>query len=204
LGYLIAQRYRDTVFRMRHSLSLEVTKAVVAAAVVGFALFALPARAQAQAAPPGGGALGQGFGDKGQLALSSEAFIGFDKVNHAGWGLAVKPALDYFILPSISAGLVVSYSKRSGDISGFGVGARAGLNLNVLENLGIWPKVGVIYEHDTAGPASFSTTWISAFVPVMFHPIAHFFIALAPYYNLKVAGDGEHSYGFSTLFGGWL
>jgi hypothetical protein len=177
-----------------------VTKAV-AASVVGCALLILPARAKAQDAA---GALGQGFGAQGQLALSSEANLSFDRVNHGPWILILRPSADYFLAPSISGGLVLSYVQRSGDIKAYGAGARVGYSLNVTPNVGIWPKVGILYEHDTFGTATGSTTWISTLLPFLFLPAQHFFVGAAPYYNLKIAGDGEHDFGFTTLFGGWL
>jgi len=175
---------------VRHFWSPVVTKAVAASVFLG-ALLAVPARANAQTPPPGtAGALGQGFGDKGQLVITNEALLGFDKVNHGIYTLTVKPALDYFVVPSVSAGLVASYVQRTGGSKTEGVGARVGFNLNVTENLGVWPSAGIIYEHDSAGNASFSTTWVRGFLPVLYHFVPHFFAGLAPYYNLKVAGDG--------------
>src|SRR5206468_2058241 len=98
---LITWRDRDTVSRMvRHRWSPVVTKAV-AGFVFGCALLVLPAVARAQA-QPGGGALGQGFGDKGQLVISGEDFLGFNKVNHAGWDLTLQPSVDYFVMPAVT------------------------------------------------------------------------------------------------------
>jgi hypothetical protein len=186
-----------------------VTKAV-AASVVGCALLVLPTQARAQdpaapaAAPPVPGTLGQGFGEQGQLVISNEGFVGFDKTNNVGWNLTLKPAADYFFMPSVSAGLVAAYVMGNNDTSIVGLGARAGYNLNVTENLGVWPKVGVAYQHLSVGNASASTTWLSLFVPILYHLMPHLFVGLAPYYNLKVAGDGEHTYGFGYVIGGWF
>jgi hypothetical protein len=204
---------RDTVVRMmRHFLSPVVTKAV-AASVVGCALlgFSTQARAQdpATAPPPAPaaaapGALGQGFGETGQIAISNEGFVGFDKTNNVGWGLTLKPAADYFLMPAVSVGLVAAYAQGNGDAKAYAVGARAGYNLNLTENVGVWPKAGVAYQHNSVGNASFATTWVTFFVPLLYHIVPHFFVGLAPYYNVKVAGDGNHNYGFSYVIGGWF
>jgi hypothetical protein len=198
---------------VRHFLSPVVTKAV-AASVVGCALLVLPAQARAQdpaapapaAAPAVPGALGQGFGEEGQVVITNEGFLGFNKTNNVGWDFTLKPAADYFFMPSISAGVVAAYYKAGGDpgLTTVGIGARAGYNLNVTENLGVWAKAGVTYQHASAGDASVSTTWLSLFVPVLYHIIPHLFVGVAPYYNLKIAGDGEHSYGFTYVIGGWF
>jgi hypothetical protein len=201
---------------VRHFLSPVVTKAV-AGLVVGCALSMLPARAGAQAPeavpPPApasapAGALGQGFGEAGQIVISNEGFFGFDRVNRVGYDVVLKPSVDYFIMPAISGGLVAAYVKSTkgtgADVTTTGFGLRGGFNFNVTENVGVWGKVGVLYQHDSAGMATFSTTWISAFVPVMYHIVPHLFVGLAPYYNIKIAGDGNHNYGVSWLIGGWF
>jgi hypothetical protein len=196
---------------MRHFLSPVVTKAV-AASVVGCALLGLPTQARAQdpaTAPPpaaSAGALGQGFGELGQIVISNEGFFGFDKTNNVGWGLTLKPAADYFFMPAISAGLVAAYFKGSGDpgVTTVGIGGRAGFNLNLTENLGVWGKAGVTYQHSSVGNASASTTWFTVFVPVLYHLMPHLFVGVAPYYNAKIAGTGDHNYGFSYVIGGWF
>src|SRR5438477_13218771 len=96
---------------VRHFLSPVVMKAVVAS-VVGCALLVLPTRAQAQDAS--GGGLGQGFGAQGQIAISGDLGASFDKVNNGGWRFGITPAGDYFILPSVSAGVVLGVIPGNG------------------------------------------------------------------------------------------
>ena len=195
--------------KKRHFLSPMVTKAV-AGLVFGCALLVLPARADAQTAPPpapaptGGGGLGQGFGDTGQIVISGEAQAFFSKTNKEGWTAAISPALDYFVVPSVSIGGSVTALIGNNSRVGFGASGRAGYNLNVTENLGVWGKVGVAYQHASVGNLSASTTWLTLFVPILYHLMPHLYIGAAPYYNLKVAGDGEHNYGFTYVIGGWL
>jgi hypothetical protein len=197
---------------MRHFLSPVVTKAV-AGLVVGCALV-LPARAhaQTQAPPPaaatGGGALGQGFGDTGQIVISGEANAFFSKTNHAGWTAAISPALDYFILPSISLGGSITGLIGDNSHSGFGVTARAGYNLNVTEQLGAWPIIGIGYAHESSGSGAASTslsaTLLHFYVPVLYHIVPRVFAGIGPFYDLKVAGDGNNSYGVKSTVGGWF
>jgi len=197
---------------VRHFLSPVVTKAV-AGLVVGCALV-LPARARAQTeAPPpaaasGGGGLGQGFGDAGQIAISGEANAFFSKTNHAGWTAAISPALDYFIMPSISVGGSVTALIGDNSHSGYGVFARAGYNLNVTEQLGAWPIVGIGYAHESSGSGaaaiSGSATVAHFYVPVLYHIVPRVFVGIGPFYDLKVAGDGNSSYGVRSTVGGWF
>jgi hypothetical protein len=199
----------------RHFLSV-VTKAVVGGLVVGCALV-LPARvhAQTQAAPPppppapaGAGGLGQGFGEAGQIAISGELNAFFSKTNHAGWTAAITPALDYFIMPSISVGGSVTALIGDDSRTGIGVAARAGYNLNVTENLGAWPIVGIGYAHESSGSGaasiSLSGTMAHFYLPILYHIVPHVFAGIGPFYDLRIAGDGNSSYGVRSTVGGWF
>lgn len=195
----------------RHLLSV-VTKAVVGGLVFGCALV-LPARvhAQTQTQPPpavGGGGLGQGFGEAGQIAISGEMNAFFSKTNHAGWTASITPALDYFIVPSISVGGSVTALIGDNSHTGIGVAARAGYNLNVTENLGAWPIAGIGYAHESSGSGttsvSASATMAHFYLPVLYHIIPHVFAGIGPFYDLRIAGDGNSSYGVRSTVGGWF
>lgn len=196
----------------RHFLSV-VTKAVAGLVVVGCALV-LPARAhaQTQTQPPpaasGGGGLGQGFGEQGQIAISGEANAFFTKTNHAGWTAAISPALDYFVIPSVSVGGSVTLLIGDNSTTGIGVAGRAGYNLNFTEQLGLWPIAGIGYAHVSSGSgttsSSVSATVAHFYVPVLYHIIPHVFAGLGPFYDLKVAGDGNNTYGIRSTVGGWF
>jgi len=192
---------------MRHLLSPKVAKAVAASAV-GCALLVVPARAHAQDQSGASNALGQGFGDKGQLAITGELNSAFTKVNHAGWSFNVQPAADYFVMPAVSVGGLVAYEMASGDFKHEIVGLRAGFNFNVNEHIGAWGKAGVAYDHQSSGTgntaASFSTTYLTVDLPIMIHIVPHVFAGIGPFYYLKVSGDGNSAYGYHTLVGGWF
>lgn len=186
---------------LRHFLSPVVSKAVVVASVVGCALLVLPTRAQAQDAS--GGGLGQGFGAQGQLAITGDATAHFDKVNKGGWVFEVRPAADFFVVPSVTIGAVVGFGIDNAKNKGVLVGGRVGYNLNVTPNVGAWARVGIRYNHvspDT-GPSVHSTD-LTVDLPILYHFAPHFFAGLAPYYNLNVSGPD--SYGFASLVGGWF
>jgi hypothetical protein len=191
----------------RHLLSPKVARAVAASAV-GCALLVLPARAHAQDSSGANNALGQGFGAQGQLAISGELSTAFDKVNKAGWNFTVQPSADYFVVPAVSVGGLVSFSMGNDSFKREVVGARAGFNFNLNEHLGAWGKAGVAYQHASSGSgttaASSSTTYVTVDLPIMWHFVPHLFFGVGPYYYLKVAGDGESGYGFHSLVGGWF
>jgi hypothetical protein len=184
---------------VRHFLSPVVTKAV-AALVVGCALSLLPTQARAQ---DPGSAPGQGFGGQGQLVISGELTGVFSKTNHAGWTAAIQPAADYFVVPSISVGGAVTGLIGADSRRGFGIGARAGYNINVNDHLGAWPIVGVSYAKET-GPFPGSATFGHVYIPILYHVVPHVFVGLGPFYDLKIAGDGDHSYGVRSTVGGWF
>ena len=191
---------------LRHFLSPVVSKAVVVASVIGCALLVLPTRAHAQDAS--GGGLGQGFGAQGQIAISGDLGASFDKVNHGGWRFGITPAGDYFLLPSVSAGVVLGVVLGNGSYTEEIARARLGYNLNVTSMFGVWPKVGIAYDHASSGSGSAkvttSTTWLTVDAPIMVHIVPHLFVGFGPYYYLKVAGDSNTGFGAHSVVGGWF
>ena len=194
---------------VRHFLSPVVTKAV-AGLVVGCALSMLPARAGAQTptpAPAPAGALGQGFGEQGQIVISGDASAHFDKFNGGGWIFEVRPAADYFIMPSVTLGAVVGFGIDSGENKGVLVGGRAGYSFNVTENLSLWGRAGLSYNRiSSPGIANMSVTnsatVVNLSLPIMYQIVPHLFAALSPYYNLNLSGND--SVGFASIIGGWF
>lgn len=183
---------------MRHS-PLPVVSKAVAASVLGCALLVLPTPAQAQDAP---GGLGQGFGAQGQLAITGDASAHFDKVNRGGWVFEVRPAVDYFVVPSVTVGAVAGFGIDNLKNKGVLVGARAGYNVNVTANVGAWARVGIRYNHVSFPNGSLHETDVTVDLPILYHFSPHFFAGLAPYYNVNVSGPD--SYGFASLVGGWF
>src|SRR5262245_35513561 len=184
---------------VRHLLSSVVARAV-AASVVGCALLVLPVRARAQEPSAAVTTLGQGFGGQGQLVISGDPGklnAEFTKVNHGGWVLGIRPAADYFVLPGISIGVVLGFAIGDNSAKGFEAGGRVGYNLNVTEHVGAWPTAGISYTKVT-GTGGFNSTYGNLFVPLLYHVIPHVFVGIGPFYNLNIAGAGEHSYGFHS------
>jgi hypothetical protein len=199
---------------VRHFLSPVVTKAV-AGFVVGCALLALPAGARAQdPASAAVSALGQGFGSQGQLVLSADLsggppFTGlggahFDKTNGGGWNFEIRPAADYFIIPAVTLGAVVGFGMNGDETKGVLLGGRAGFNFNLNEHISFWARGGLSYSYVSVSGTSFSDTYLSGNLPILYHFVPHLFVGIGPYYNLNVTGDGPNNYGFTTTIGGWF
>jgi hypothetical protein len=178
------------------------------ALLVGCLLTAVSGLAAAQdpaAAPPSApmGALGGGFGDAGQLVISSQMLTEFVKANNAGWVFAIQPAIDYFIVSSVSIGGVVRVELGDNDHRVLVVGGRAGYNLNVTEHVSVWGRAGVSYRNDKLAVGSASFTYLNLHVPVVYHIVPHLFFGLGPFYDAKLSGNASNVYGFFSMVGGW-
>jgi hypothetical protein len=94
------------------------------------------ARAQSEAAGSSGAGIinvsSSSFGSAGQLVFSmaseGEFPFRFTKTKGGDWDLAFRPALDYFIKPSVSVGALVRLETHGGG-STVGVGLRASANV---------------------------------------------------------------------------
>ncbi|MET0390285.1 MAG: hypothetical protein ABW321_30215 [Polyangiales bacterium] len=174
------------------------------------------ARAQDPTDNSGGGPA-RNFGLKGQLAFSSDNTLNITRTSEDSTYIAFAPAADYFIIDGFSIGgtLGIDYSNvRDADTTRFTIGPRVGYNLSFTNMLGIWPKLGFAFAHsstsvdvddNTEVSTSNSAIALNLFVPVMFHPVTHFFLGLGPYLDTDLSGDNRVTqYGVKLTVGGWL
>src|SRR4051794_30566889 len=81
------------------------------------------------------------FGSAGQLVFSmageGEFPFRFTKTKGSDWNLAFRPALDYFIKPSVSVGALVRLETDGGG-STVGVGLRAGVDVPLGGVVSLW------------------------------------------------------------------
>lgn len=168
------------------------------------------------------------FGDRGQLAISSDAGFSLSNTNLSGSDsstttLILRPAVDYFVIDSLSLGgfLGLEYTAPPGGSStALSIGPRLGYNLRMSERFSLWPKVGlsfasttekqdattlpdgtVVEENDTTS----TSLQLNLFVPVLFHPAEHFFIGLGPALDLDMTGDNKATTIAARLtLGGWI
>lgn len=168
------------------------------------------------------------FGDKGQLAISSDAGFSLSNTNVSGGGgstttLILRPAVDYFVIDSLSLGgfLGLEYTApKGGSTTAFSVGPRVGYNLRFSERFSVWPKVGFSFASTTekqdpvtlpdgtrvdATDTTNTSMQLNLFVPVMFHPVEHFFLGLGPAFDLDLTGDNKATtIAVRLTLGGWL
>ena len=168
--------------------------------------FALAGTFFASSASAQGPASGNAFGATGQWAISGD----FEGHLRNGWELRLHPSLDYFIAPNVSVGGLVGFTYDSGGPSTtIDLGVRAGYNLNVAERISFWPKVGIVFHHNSFGGSngtastSSSSTALEIFAPFLLHLVPHLFVGAGPFFDLPLDGGGN-GYGLQTVVGGWF
>lgn len=168
------------------------------------------------------------FGDPHQVAISSDAGFSISHTSISGidgstTSLILRPAVDWFVIDSLSIGgfLGVEYDKTPGDSStAVTVGPRVGYNLRFSDRFSVWPKVGFSFASTsqktdaetladgTVVPSqsvSSTSLQLNLFLPVLFHPVQHFFIGVGPAFDLDLTGDNKATTIAARLtLGGWI
>jgi hypothetical protein len=168
------------------------------------------------------------FGDRGELAISSDAGFSLTNTNVSGQSgstttLVLRPAVDYFVIDSLSLGgfLGLEYTAPPGGSStAMSIGPRIGYNLRFSERFSVWPKVGFSFASTTqkrdavtlpdgtrVDPTDTTNTslQLNLFVPVMFHPAQHFFIGIGPAFDLDLTGSNKATtLALRLTLGGWV
>jgi hypothetical protein len=169
------------------------------------------------------------FGEKGQKAISSDVGLSLSNTSVSGVSgsssvLVLRPALDFFVAVSWSVGgfLGVEYASAPGGSStSVSIGPRVGYNAELSNRLSIWPKVGLAVARTSqtdegavlpggggvvVGQNSEANTSVqlNLFVPIMFHPVDHFFLGLGPALDQDLSGDSKATVVAVRLAsGGW-
>lgn len=151
------------------------------------------------------------------MSLANTSLSGVDDSTTT---LTLRPAFDWFFTDSISLGgfFGVDYtSGAGGSTSVLSVGPRLGYNLPIGERLSVWPKVGLsianttISQDDVNGISvdddeeSNTSAQLNLFVPVMFHPVQHFFLGLGPALDVDMSGEQKATtVAVRLTIGGWI
>lgn len=167
------------------------------------------------------------FGAKGQVTISSDAGLSITNTSVSGVDgsttvVQLRPALDYFVIDNFSVGGFVGLDYSSdpgGHTTTFAIGPRVGYNLPFSERFSVWPKLGFSFtstsvSEDLSPPGSDTTVTqndsssglaLNLFVPVMFHPVPHFFLGFGPALDQSLTGDPKSTVIAGRLtIGGWL
>lgn len=171
------------------------------------------------------------FGTRGTWAISGDYPVA--GVRGMGFSIAhwtsdlgsvttiqIQPTVDIFLLDRFSVGMVAGYrSERFYDLPGdtrqvitrqYSLGLRAGVVLSLGEDLSLWPRAEVLQSKaTTTGLAGWDSTLVTAYVPVIAHGLAHFYVGVGPYVNVElreqVALQQNKGTGYGAAFtlGGW-
>lgn len=161
------------------------------------------------------------FGEEGQIAVSSDAGLSIsntsiDGIDGSTTNMILRPAVDWFLMDSLSLGgfVGVEYNSAPGGSSTvISLGPRVGYNLPLAERLSVWPKLGfslasTSFEDDTiAGDEEETNTslQLNLFAPLMFHPAPHFFLGLGPALDQDLSGDSKATtVAVRLTIGGWV
>ncbi len=187
-----------------------------------FALFLFPvlslplghrAAAQGTAAPAAPQADGH-FGDPGQWVFSTDAALTIQRRTQSGVSgavttITIAPAADYFLVHNLSLGgfIAITYTKTGGEhASRFELGPRLGYNIAFAELWSVWPRIGFSYAHTgISGGAKGNAVALNLYAPILFHPVAHFFVGFGPFVDTDLNGDHRATvWGAKLTLGGWL
>jgi hypothetical protein len=199
-------------------------RALVAA--VGVLLAVAPAAAQETVPPPPLPEESPGvvqaparFGSRAQIALSTDLQLTALNVKTGSAAstnnIALRPALDVFVLRNLSVGgsVTVVVSTGPNGATGFALQLRSGYNIRLGEALSLWPRLGVAYSNtgfsSNGTSMSISSIPLSFIAPVLWHPTAHFFIGAGPVFETELARsqngmsvDKTTQFGIRSLLGG--
>jgi hypothetical protein len=168
------------------------------------------------------------FGLEGQKAVSSDAGLSISNISVSGADgsattLVLRPAIDWFISDSISLGgfVGVEYATApGGSSSSVSVGPRVGYNVPLAARVSLWPKAGVALARTNQSDDgatlpngvvlgddddSNTSLQLNLFLPVMFHPVQHFFLGLGPALDQDLTGDSKATtVAVRLTLGGWI
>jgi len=145
--------------------------------------------------------------------------------------ITIAPSADYFVAPNVSIGAsleLLRASTPSGDpqapgdvtVTGLGAGPRVGYLLALGGQLGLWPRLSVLYVHASlSSPGSSDVTSsifsLAATAPIVFYPTPHFFVGIGPALrydlsskqssnNMDVDGNKHTVIALQSTVGGWF
>ena len=158
------------------------------------------------------------FGGERQIAISSDASLTIQRRSISGsdggtTSIQLAPAADYFVIPNLSVGGFIGFDyvhSGDSDSSRFSIGPRVGYNLAFSDLISIWPKGGFSFAYTSDSQSGSESTTNSAFalnlfVPVMFHPVQHFFAGFGPFLDTDLSGDSKATaFGGKLTLGGWI
>ena len=197
----------------RALVALTLTLAGVASSAGAHAQDAAGESAAAPASGSGGSPShgGAAFGQAGQwvYSVAGEGDFPFwlSKTGGGDWAMAIRPAVDTFILRSVSVGGIVTL-RKDGNGSDVGVGVRAGYHIPITSLVSFWARGGVYFHHysQNNGPSGGQTS-IGINAPFLFHILPHAFAGVGPFFSVPVQNSdstagSDSTFGLTAILGG--
>jgi hypothetical protein len=133
-------------------------------------------------------------------------FVFFHKSSPGDYEIALHPAVDYFITSNVSVGATFGYRHTPADTGTTNVdlGARAGFNLTINDNVGFWPSAGIGVNVNSTNHNTNTSAALGIFAPFLYHLVPHLFVGLGPSFSLQLNDGNGKQYGIDFLLGGWL
>src|SRR5262249_55567927 len=158
------------------------------------------------------------FGEKGNLAIASDAGLTISNTSQTGRGgstttIELRPAVDYFIVDNMSIGGFIGFDYThvpTGHTTSFSIGPRFGYDIVFAPLFSVWPKIGLSFSHvngatDTAPSVTTNNLTFNLFVPLMLHPAPHFFLGFGPALDTDLTGSVNTTVIAGRLtIGGWI
>jgi hypothetical protein len=166
------------------------------------------------------------FGNKGQIAISSEVGATFERTTVSGrdgstTSFTLRPGVDYFLIKGLSLGAFVGVHHESvptGSSTAYAVGPRVGYDFSFSDHFSIWPRAGLSFNStkleidgvEVGGfesPSSSTTNdavAVNLFAPLLFHT-HRFFAGVGPALDADLSGDAKATtFAVRVTLGGWI
>jgi len=159
------------------------------------------------------------FGSRDQIVpygTVSLVYSGSTAANSNGTTtLDISPGVLSFVSPNLAFGgqLSISYQSQAG-VSLVTVGAApvVGYNLWMGEKFSLFPQLTLVFGYASLSEqfaSASSFVWKPAIaIPVLFHPVRHFFIGLGPSASVSVYSNGDLNttfvLGITSVLGGYF
>lgn len=207
-------------------------------------LCSAPAWAEDDAAPEGAAAsaapTAEVFGGKGQFVPSGSLSFFKNSTSRPGASstgnvnFTLAPSLGYFVMNNLLIGVnaavqYVTLDSSSGSLSStsvtlIGGGLSAGYNISFTPKASLLPQlsfgvkstsIDMPVSSSSTATASMLMTQLEIFVPILWHPVPHFFLGVGPIFrtdltsSIKENGQSQDYnkttvFGLQTTIGGWL
>jgi hypothetical protein len=162
------------------------------------------------------------FGNKGQIAISSEAGATFEHTSVSGvdgstTSLVLRPGVDYFLIDRLSLGAFLGVDHQAtqvGSSTTFAIGPRLGYDIAFSDHLSFWPRAGISYNSTSlkvdatpltpSAETTNNAVAINLFVPLLFHT-NHYFAGVGPALDTDLSGDAKATtFAVRVTLGGWI